>query len=76
MQPLQWRKHFGLPSMHKAEATPWRAWINAACALGVAPGAFWRLSLSEWRALIVAAPTQTLARADLDALVHAFPDKT
>ena len=42
---------------------------------GIAPHAFWRLSLVEWRAL-TAAPVAAspLGRADLDALLSAYPD--
>jgi hypothetical protein len=61
--------------MSKAEATPWRVWIGAAAALGVAPQAFWRLSLNEWRALMAPTPNATLARTEFDALTGAFPDK-
>ena len=31
---------------------PWRRWLHIAMRLGVAPEAFWRLSVTEWRALL------------------------
>ena len=45
--------------------------------LKLAPGTFWSLSLREWRALVeghfgTAAPVMT--RADLNALMKAYPD--
>ncbi|MBX9615875.1 MAG: phage tail assembly chaperone [Caulobacteraceae bacterium] len=49
--------------------------IQAALALGVAPEAFWRLSLKEWRML--SAPSATgmwIARRDLDEMIRAWPD--
>jgi uncharacterized phage protein (TIGR02216 family) len=58
----------------------WRAALRlATLGLGVAPEAFWRLSLAEWRALAEplaetpAAPV--LNRAALDALIARFPDE-
>jgi uncharacterized phage protein (TIGR02216 family) len=54
--------------------TPWPGLLRlAALRFGVGPGAFWRLSLVEWRAL-VDAPVDTLNRAALDALARAWPD--
>lgn len=42
---------------------------------GIAPEAFWRLSLKEWRAL-TGQPTglAPISRADLEALIDAYPD--
>lgn len=40
---------------------------------GIAPDAFWRLSLAEWRALTDETPDY-LTRAGLDALARAYPD--
>ncbi len=41
---------------------------------GIAPAAFWRLSLKEWRAL--AAPGESaLTRAGFEALAARFPDQ-
>ncbi|MBL8548381.1 MAG: phage tail assembly chaperone [Hyphomonadaceae bacterium] len=51
---------------------PWRAWLALALSLGLAPEAFWRLSVREWRAL-TRAPAP-LSRTDLEALMRAYPD--
>lgn len=59
----------------KADATPWRAWLKAAFAFGLAPESFWRLSVKEWRALN-AAPAAPFDRAAFDALAAQFPDQT
>jgi hypothetical protein len=40
---------------------------------GVAPAAFWRLSLAEWRALI-APPRPALTRAAFETLARLYPD--
>lgn len=47
---------------------------------GLAPGAFWQLSVTEWRALTEAAGAASpgsggLDRAGLEALLSRFPDK-
>ncbi|MBN8606787.1 MAG: phage tail assembly chaperone [Caulobacterales bacterium] len=56
-----------------ARSTPWNALLARALGLGVQPGAFWRLSIKEWRA--IAAPSaESLSRAAFDALVRQFPD--
>lgn len=52
----------------------WQAWLALALALGLAPEMFWRLSLSEWRALAAPHASQTMARADFIALAARFPD--
>jgi len=47
--------------------------LAAACALGVTPASFWRLSLREWRAIV--SPSHTaLSRASFEALKARFPD--
>lgn len=48
--------------------------LALALQLGVTPRSFWRLSLSEWRALIAPAQSESLTRAALDALSARFPD--
>lgn len=58
------------------ERTPWRALVSLGAQLGVAPAAFWRLSLSEWRALVAPAPHNTLPRNAFDAMAAQFPDET
>jgi len=55
--------------------TPWGEMLRAAARLGVAPDAFWRLSLREWRMLterpVGAAP---LGRRDFERMAEAWPD--
>ncbi len=47
----------------------------AALRFGIAPEAFWRLSLVEWRALTRPADAAPpLTRAEFDALAAAWPD--
>ena len=43
--------------------------------LAIAPEAFWRLSLVEWRALTDAPAAPVLTRGALDALLARFPDE-
>lgn len=54
----------------------WRAALRlATLSLAIPPEAFWRLSLSEWRALTEAPAAPVLDRAALDALIARFPDE-
>ncbi|WP_300543491.1 phage tail assembly chaperone [Maricaulis sp.] len=53
----------------------WPAALRAAARLGIAPEAFWRLSLAEWRAL-AGGDASVLSRRDLDRLLKHFPDTT
>ena len=56
----------------------WAALMHAAStAYGVPPEAFWRLSLTEWRALTTAGGrgVPPLTRGELDALMAAHPDQ-
>lgn len=53
----------------------WAQPLRLALQLGLAPEAFWRLSLVEWRALTEAPPTPVLSRTDLSALIARFPDE-
>lgn len=54
----------------------WRAALRlAVLRLAIAPEAFWRLSLAEWRALTEAPAAPILGRAALDALITRFPDE-
>jgi uncharacterized phage protein (TIGR02216 family) len=49
--------------------------MQAALALGVAPEAFWRLSLKEWRMLTSRpAITAPIVRRELNELMCAWPD--
>lgn len=41
---------------------------------GIAPEAFWRLSLREWRMLTEAEPAPVLGRAGLERLMEAYGD--
>jgi uncharacterized phage protein (TIGR02216 family) len=53
----------------------WRAALRlATLRLAIAPEAFWRLSLVEWRALTETPAAPALDRAALDALIARFPD--
>lgn len=54
--------------------TPWPALLRLALQMGIAPEAFWRLSLAEWRAL-TSAPGEALTRAAFEDLAQRFPDK-
>lgn len=54
--------------------TPWAALLRRAAALGLAPAAFWRLSLVEWRALTGGEATGGLPRAAFEALARRYPD--
>jgi uncharacterized phage protein (TIGR02216 family) len=54
---------------------PWATWLAHACAtFGIAPAAFWRLSLREWRALNGDGAAAPLTRTELAALASRFPD--
>jgi uncharacterized phage protein (TIGR02216 family) len=55
------------------ERTPWARLLQLAQGLCVAPAAFWRLSVKEWRAL-VRREEHALARDALEAMMQAFPD--
>jgi len=54
--------------------TPWPALLQLALRMGIAPEAFWRLSLKEWRAL-ASAGGEALGRAGFEDLARRFPDK-
>lgn len=55
----------------------WPALLRlAAVRFGVAPAAFWALSLPEWRALVAEpAGPDPLTRREFDALAAACPDE-
>ncbi len=55
-------------------ATPWAAMLRTASRMGIAPAAFWRLSLLEWRALSDGDRPAALARDELDRLMREWPD--
>lgn len=48
--------------------------LRLAVTLNIAPEAFWRLSLKEWRALTGEGGVEVLTRAGLEALAIAHPD--
>ncbi len=54
--------------------TPWAQLLRLAASLGIAPEAFWRLSLAEWRAL-TAEGSEALTRNGFEALAKRFPDE-
>ena len=54
----------------------WAERLQAAVRMGVAPEAFWQLSLREWRMLTtVLAPAGPLGRAAFDQLAGQWPDE-
>lgn len=48
--------------------------LRAAVAMGIAPEAFWRLSLKEWRMLTAAVGPGPMGRRELDEMMRARPD--
>ena len=55
--------------------TGWDAALRLAVSLRIAPEAFWRLSLREWRAITETPKAPILSRPTLDALIARFPDE-
>jgi len=53
--------------------TPWPQLLRAAAGMGIAPHAFWRLSLKEWRAL-TGGEGEAMSRAVFDDLARRYPD--
>ena len=57
------------------EGSPWAGMMRTAARLGIAPEAFWRLSLSEWRMLTGDAGGEgRISRAALTELTEGWPD--
>jgi uncharacterized phage protein (TIGR02216 family) len=56
--------------------TNWAAALAHAARLGFGPADFWRFSVVEWRALTADLGPAPLTRADLDTLIHTFPDRS
>ena len=55
--------------------TPWGEMLRRAVAAGVAPEAFWRLSLREWRMLVERPEgAGAMDRGELERLAEAWPD--
>ncbi len=52
----------------------WPAMLRLAARLGVTPEAFWRLSLTEWRALTGVGVGLGLNREEFERLIDQFPD--
>ena len=52
----------------------WQARLQTGLRLGLMPDTFWRLSLREWQALTAPKRAGAFRRADLSALLSAFPD--
>lgn len=56
--------------------TPWGAMLQAAARMGVAPEAFWRLSLREWRWLTEGpGQAQPLGRSEFERMAETWPDE-
>jgi len=56
--------------------TPWGEMLRLALTMGLAPEAFWRLSLKEWRMLTAPAEgSAPLRRAALDRMMEGWPDE-
>lgn len=53
----------------------WAEPLRLAVRLGLAPEAFWRLSLVEWRALTEAPASPVLTRSGLTDLIARYPDE-
>jgi len=53
----------------------WSGRLRLAIRMGLAPEAFWRLSMAEWRALSGPEPSPVLSRAGLEALMAGHPDE-
>ncbi len=53
----------------------WAAMLRLALAMGLAPEAFWRLSLREWRMLTAPAAGPSLGRAELERMAEVWPDE-
>jgi hypothetical protein len=46
--------------------------LRAALRMGLAPEAFWRLSLKEWRMLTAAEAQPVMGRADFERLMEVY----
>ena len=54
----------------------WAEMLQAGVRMGVAPEAFWRLSLREWRMLtMVDGPAGPLGRAAFEQMAGQWPDR-
>ena len=56
-------------------ATPWPEMLQTAVRMGVAPEAFWRLSLREWRMLTTTMSVNApMGRIEFEQLAEVWPD--
>jgi hypothetical protein len=53
----------------------WAAPLRLAVQMGIAPEAFWRLSLAEWRLLTESPPQPVLTRSGFADLIARYPDE-
>lgn len=53
----------------------WQVRLEAALAAGIAPAAFWQLSVAEWRAMVATSADARLDRSGFAALAARFPDQ-
>lgn len=60
-------------SLLKPFMLPWAEMMKAAAAIGIAPQAFWQLSLREWLWLSQSG-ARGMHRDELDALLQEYPD--
>lgn len=52
-------------------AVPWGALLAAALKMGLTPEEFWRTSVREWRLMAATTQSETMGRAEFEALVRA-----
>ena len=56
----------------REDGIPWGGLLAAALRIGLAPEAFWRISLAEWRLLIAGAQGgEVMGRMEFEALLRA-----
>lgn len=56
----------------RGEGIPWGGLLAAAMRMGLAPEAFWRTSVAEWRLLMEAGHAgEPMSRVEFEALVRA-----
>ena len=58
-----------------SEPTPWGAMLGEAVRLGIAPEAFWRLSVREWRMLTERPGAASMGREAFERLAGDWPDE-
>ena len=56
-------------------AIPWALWMSHGFGrLKLTPDMFWRLSVTEWRAVLGQNDHSQISRAELNKLIQEFPD--